>query len=720
MSYLFGARLQELRAAAELTLRELADRVGTDHTYLSHIESGRRTPPEDLLLRLADYFGEDPDILRLQAGQVPDRILAIMQRQPQTSLSLLASLEHEGGASEWFATPKEVLRDRRVSEQIDALDDYNCPPFARPIDAGKNTAIYNAHSYHTKVPHQGIVPFIEHYTEPGDLVVDPFCGSGMTGVASMLSDRDALLVDLSPAAVHIARNYTTPCDPQLLEEAWAQISEHVNQLSAELYGTACERCGGPGLIEYTVFTDVFECPECGDHLSLWACGRNEEGKLTGEVHCRRCDQGYGKNGLRWLRSDPCWVNVSCSSCKGRGKRPPSESDLEHLDRIAAIDPPGWVPEVPFGSDWEMWRQGHADRGITSVRDFFTPRNLHALSALRERLDSVGNDRAGGALLFAFTGCVNRASKRYQWNHKRPTNVLSGTLYVSSLFYEFNVFNLFERKLRAALRLFGSTFSAKGRVATTIGSATSIDHIPDASVDYVFTDPPFGSNIYYSDSSLLWEAWLGEFTDREQEMVVRKSPNEPSASKSLSEYQELFTDALREIRRVLKPNRWATVVFHNSSSAVWEAVKKACVEAGFSLGSTLMFDKKQKSFKAIKGLQHGERVANFDVVLNLQRKTPVTAVTSSATASEARIIENTRQHLMSLGDASSDERSTPYLHSLAVQQAWSEDLDFETIDLAHFEALLDREFESREGQWFLKDHGLQSTGSTTDVADRRNA
>ena len=91
-----------------------------------------------------------------------------------------------------------------------ATDDYRRPLFAAPIKAGKNTAIYNAHSYHTKVPPQGIVPYIQHYTEPGDLVLDPFCGSGMTGVAALMSGRCAILNDLSPAAVHIARNYCAP------------------------------------------------------------------------------------------------------------------------------------------------------------------------------------------------------------------------------------------------------------------------------------------------------------------------------------------------------------------------------------------------------------------------------------------------------------------------------------------------------------------------------
>ena len=77
----------------------------------------------------------------------------------------------------------------------------------------KASTTYRAHSYHTKVPPSAITPFIEAFTNPGDLVSDPFCGSGMTGVAALEVGRNALLSDLSPAAVHIARNYTAPCDP---------------------------------------------------------------------------------------------------------------------------------------------------------------------------------------------------------------------------------------------------------------------------------------------------------------------------------------------------------------------------------------------------------------------------------------------------------------------------------------------------------------------------
>jgi hypothetical protein len=59
-----------------------------------------------------------------------------------------------------------------------ATDDYHREPFAADVSEGKNDPIYNAHSYHTKVPHKAIMRYILHYTDPGDIVYDGFCGTG--------------------------------------------------------------------------------------------------------------------------------------------------------------------------------------------------------------------------------------------------------------------------------------------------------------------------------------------------------------------------------------------------------------------------------------------------------------------------------------------------------------------------------------------------------------
>ena len=109
----------------------------------------------------------------------------------------------------------------------ETTDDYHREPFAADVSEGKNDPIYNAHSYHTKVPYKAIMRYILHYTKPGDIVFDGFCGTGMTGVAAQMcghpdhefkehieaempnaiwGSRRALLNDLSPAATFIAHN----------------------------------------------------------------------------------------------------------------------------------------------------------------------------------------------------------------------------------------------------------------------------------------------------------------------------------------------------------------------------------------------------------------------------------------------------------------------------------------------------------------------------------
>ena len=79
------------------------------------------------------------------------------------------------------------------SQKETSDEDYHREPFAADVSEGKNDPIYNAHSYHTKVPHKAIMRYILHYTEPGDIVFDGFCGTGMTGVAAnMCGNKNAV------------------------------------------------------------------------------------------------------------------------------------------------------------------------------------------------------------------------------------------------------------------------------------------------------------------------------------------------------------------------------------------------------------------------------------------------------------------------------------------------------------------------------------------------
>src|SRR5216683_8163402 len=135
-------------------------------------------------------------------------------------------------------------------------------PYRQEVTGSKGSIFYRTHSYHTKVPPEGIVPMIEHYTDPGDLVLDPFCGSGMTGVAALLSGRQGLLSDLSPAAVHIATGHTQPTEVQSFIAASTAMLRELAPLEDHLYATTCSTCSAHARIEYTVWSDTLACPGC--------------------------------------------------------------------------------------------------------------------------------------------------------------------------------------------------------------------------------------------------------------------------------------------------------------------------------------------------------------------------------------------------------------------------------------------------------------------------
>jgi len=532
-------------------------------------------------------------------------------------------------------------------------DTYEKLPYDKPVEAGKNTPIYNAHSYHTKVPYQGIIPFIEHYTEPDDLILDPFCGSGMTGVASILcpsGPRKVILNDLSPAAVHIARNYCTPCDVTQLKKEFDRIKAAVKKEFDWLYGTehVDPETGEtiPATIQYMIWSDVYACkpkkrdthkhpvsPDgCGGEIVLWNVAvDHESGQVKESFVCPHCGETWRKTELTLLRAIPVRTNYSYTvPTKGkktskkqkekRSERQVSDYELKRLKEITEKEVPYWYPTTPFDSNREMWRGVHRDHEIARACDFYTKRNLWSLARLWYEFSLSKDENISSHLLFILTSCFGHLEKLTRYKFKRGGNsALNGTLYVGSFTVEDMPLRLLESKFAQVIKGFSVLFTRnkKNKIISTTGSATSLS-MSDNTVDYIFTDPPFGSNIFYSDCSFLWESWLGELTDASKEAVWNKSRKPEEGGKTLEGYKSLMEEAFREMYRVLKPNRWATVVFSNSDDRVWESIQDAAYQAGFVIYGGKEFDKVQRSFKGVRGEKGQEKVISKDVLLNLHK------------------------------------------------------------------------------------------------------
>jgi hypothetical protein len=476
-------------------------------------------------------------------------------------------------------------------------------------------------------------------------------------------------------------------------------------LEDNLYGTACQICGNRARIEYTVWSDTLECPSCDAPLLFWDAARTPTGSLTKSLKCSKCDAMFRKTNAKLLRPAPVLVSVECGYCRTREQRPLTASETVGATRARRDEIIDWYPTAPLETWREMWRGQHRDLGVRTAADFFTDRNLQALAAAW-RL--AGGSAEAQALRFAVSAIINRASRRYQWNPKRPTNVLSGTLYIASLTYEFNVFSLLRRKLRSVRQLAVALASAKGSCTVHQASATDLSHVGRGIADYIFTDPPFGANIYYSDASFLWEAWLDAFTPAEHEAVISTSLSAEHGGKTLDDYEKLMASSFEHIARILKPGSWASVMFHNSDDAVWSSLERAIESAGLLLESAVAFDKSQPSFKGIKQITDQERVSSFDLVLQLRRG----ASTSrhhviQVPDRDKQIVEAISKHLST---APPRRRTTPYLHSFVMRFLLERGWPLTGQSYRGVEGLLVEHFDVSNGIWNNREHAASQEES----------
>lgn len=508
-------------------------------------------------------------------------------------------------------------------------DDYHREPFAFDVSEGKSDAIYNAHSYHTKVPHKAIMRYILHYTNPGDIVLDGFCGTGMTGVAANKCNqpdgafknviekemphikwgkRYPILNDLSPIATLISRNYSLDFNVEEFENEANDILEKVYRECEWMFKTLPDSLGGnnlfddSGYINYTVWSDVLMCPNCGNEIVFYEAAVDiNTGKVNDTFVCNNCAVELKKKDCdcafeiyldkvssqtkQIIKQKPVLINYQFGG--KRYNKKPDAKDIEIINRIENIDIPYWYPTLRMCEGKESRRNDKI--GLTHVNDYFYKRTLYVLSKM---FDLIKNAKQADVLKIWFTSQIINISKmnRYRPQVSFPYNPFSGTLYVSSMICEANPFNAYKGKIK---KIVDALKENKGNSSCISTGSTTHLLIPDNICDYIFTDPPFGANLNYSELSFLWEAWIGLVTNNKYEAIVNLS-----MGKTLPEYQNLMTECFKEYYRVLKPNRWMTVEFHNSKNAVWNAIQEALQKAGFIVADVRTLDKQGFSFKQI--------------------------------------------------------------------------------------------------------------------------
>ncbi|MCZ7553155.1 MAG: DNA methyltransferase [Anaerolineales bacterium] len=416
------------------------------------------------------------------------------------------------------------------------------------------TGLYAMHKYWSKKPADLVAKYIERYSQPGDIVLDSFCGSGVTVIESVRLNRRAIGIDINPIAIFSTRMALEHVDINMLKACFESIKRDLENDINRLYYTECPICSDP----HAVTTHTI-----------------------------------------WENEQPIELWMECHKCKtSKAIKVPTEEDRKLL--FSSINPTTWYPTTTLIENARI----NAKAGMR-VCDLFTNRALYSLSLILDKIRQVQDEKIRSTLEFCFSATLPQASnmvfvirRRGKTNgkdEKSKAEVGSWVIgyWIPNEHFEIHPLRCFENRLKRILRgkeevnkaiplnevesmSFSDLVNINQGYFLNIGTATNLP-LPSDSIDYVFTDPPHGNRIPYLELSLMWNSWLKFDFDWDEEIIISEAR---SRKKNLRDYNERLKTALTEIWRVLKSDKFLSIAFNSLDDDTWFSLLDNVLSAGF--------------------------------------------------------------------------------------------------------------------------------------------
>ncbi|MBI3052401.1 hypothetical protein HYY74_08190 [Candidatus Woesearchaeota archaeon] len=428
--------------------------------------------------------------------------------------------------------------------------------------AKPHTPMYLMHKYWARKPHNVVSEYIENYTKEGEIVLDPFCGSGPTPIEAIKLGRKGIGVDLNPISAFVTRMTAMPVDVNSINKTFEEIKVNCKNEINELYKTKCKKCGNFSIILATIWDRE--------------------------------------------KKEPLELRYYCGNCKKRNAKKPDDDDLKLIIRIEKMDFPYWHPTQRLAYNGEDFKEGTHLTNVDSVDKLFTKRNLVSLSILLNHIEKIKDQKIKDIFQFAFTSMSHLASRmcpvakpggKGHWSRFSATSFWSQhRYYLPIISMESNVWMLFRSAVEAKQGIINGKTDSNNKIKyykeakkfedlrdganiflKTHNALELTQIIPKNSVDYVFTDPPYGGAVQYFELSTLWASWLKLDLNYKDEVTINKQQN-----KDFDYYHKMLTAAFKQVYDVLKKGRYMTVTFHSTDIKVWTSIIKAVVLAGFDL------------------------------------------------------------------------------------------------------------------------------------------
>ena len=406
--------------------------------------------------------------------------------------------------------------------------------------------LYKIHKYWGKKPAGDLRALIEHYSEEGDTVLDPFAGYGVFGCEAFLLNRNVVLNDLNPFA-HFLHQQLLARDVSLdvLQSQWVKIKA-----------------------------------ELSPYIDRWY-----QWDINGERHTLTTI-------LRARDDVPIKARYVCATQSKRAL----EIDLcqDAAERYLAFEARE-VIEDWYPTDELIQNSRISAKSGMCVCDLFTKRTLACHARLFALIHTYSSGRELDLFKVAFTANLANCSKLVPPIKSRgpmsPGAWMTG-FYIGETYLENNVALYFVNRLKKLIKgkaeflshfesdraLKASENTRQNHFIALQDDAKSLS-LDDDSVDFVFADPPYGDTVPYFEQSIIWNSWLSFRPDYEREIVITDSK---MRAQDQARYDVDIHSAFAEVSRVLKKDRVFSLTYHSLSGLEWRSITNACLFNGFEL------------------------------------------------------------------------------------------------------------------------------------------
>jgi adenine-specific DNA methylase len=473
------------------------------------------------------------------------------------------------------------------------------------IPSAGHSSIYIMHKFFGRKQERIFNYYITLFTqEEGEVVLDPFCGSGVTIGEALRLRRKAIGIDINPVSIFVTRNTLQYIKHEKVLEEFKAIAKDVKSDITDLYITECSSC------KRSIPATCFSWYETELNDKRYICP--VDGKKIEEV-------------------DQSDIHLY--------KRIKKQSMRSFFDSQGLLK--YWIPTNSFY--YSNGKPFLKKEKYETIIDLYTYRNLIALAKLLDRINKIDKPNLRESFLFAFSSLVHLASKM---TPVRPSRPFSSSWTHPSYWYcphymESNVWELFERAIIGKQGLLRAKNGLKQKMKEISGVSNFIDlqntrspaflliksninqieSIPANSIDYIITDPPYGHSIQYGELLYLWGSWLNLIESYNEilqnEIIVNSKQN-----KDLLCYENLLTRAFQRLYAVLKPEKYCTVTFHNPSLAIRNILYRSVIQSGFLFENVNYHPPARASAKSLlqpSGSQQGDYFFIFKKPLKEEKR-----------------------------------------------------------------------------------------------------